>query len=93
MCCRSAVAEFGGDGVAALISSAKSEKYCSQRKARALWALGQLGAEEALPCLRENYGNTADKNLCVNEAQFAIQKIAEKRFNLPGFLWRRFLSN
>ena len=91
--CKIATERYSGEKIQALITMVKDESGCSKQKARALWTLGQLGDKRALPFLRENYGDKTEDNLCIYEAQYAILKIEEKRFNLPGFLWRRLLDN
>ena len=91
--CEIALKCYAGDKIAALFAMIEGEDGCSKGKSRALWALGQLGDERALPFLRERYGGLEEANVCIHEAQFAIRKIEEERFNLPGFLWRGILSD
>ncbi|MBN1893203.1 HEAT repeat domain-containing protein [bacterium] len=90
--CRTAAELYPGDPVEAVISLARRDDTCTREKAKALWALGQLGDPKALPYLRSSFGESPEDNLCTYEANFAIKKLEEKRFNLPGFLWRKLLS-
>ncbi len=91
--CKMAISIYPGDQVQALVNVAKSHAACDEEKSKALWALGQLGAREALPYLLENYDGIEEENVCIYEAQFAIEKIQKDQFNLPGFLWRSLLEN
>lgn len=91
--CKMAISIYPGEQVQALVNVAKSHATCDEEKSRALWALGQLGAREALPYLLENYDGIEEENVCIYEAQFAIEKIRKDQFNLPGFLWRSLLEN
>ena len=90
--CELAISKYPGNRVQALIRMAESHQECDDEKSRALWALGQLGDEEALPYLIGNYDSTEETNLCIHEAQFAIEKIRKNQFNLPAFLWRSLLE-
>ena len=83
---------YPGDEIHALLNFALSQAGCDQEKSRALWALGQLGAKEALPYLLDNYEGVEETDICIYEAQFAIEKIQKDQFNLPGFLWRSLLE-
>jgi len=90
--CRTATALYPGDRIHAVISLARREDISVKERAKALWALGQLGDKEALGFLRSRYGNRCGDDLCTYKAQFAIKQLEEGRFNLPGFLWRKWLS-
>ncbi|MBU2515570.1 hypothetical protein KJ966_29990 [bacterium] len=90
--CKTATSIYPGDKIQALINTAKSQVGCDEEKSRALWALGQLGAKQALPYLLESYNGIKETDICVYEAQFAIEKIQKDQFNLPGFLWRSLLE-
>lgn len=90
--CKKATSIYPGDEIHALLSMAKSHASCNEEKSRALWALGQLGATEALPYLLETYDGVEETDICIYEAQFAIEKIRKNQFNLPGFLWRSLLE-
>jgi len=89
--CKMAVSMYPGDKVEALIKVAESQSSCTKDKSRALWALGQLGDIQALPYLMENFDGIEETDICIYEAQFAIEKITDESFNLPRFLWRPIL--
>ncbi|WP_340113886.1 hypothetical protein [Maribellus mangrovi] len=90
--CKLALESYPGDKIQALVNVAQSRAECDDEKSRALWAMGQLGAKQALPYLLENYDGIEETNICIYEAQFAIKKIQNDSFNLPGFLWRWLLE-
>jgi hypothetical protein len=98
--CERATRAYPGDKADALIMSVKSDVhgYSAQlyrANNYALWALGQLGDQRALPFLRNlATGQPCDHetNLCQGEIQKAIQKLERNGFNLPKFLWRGVLS-
>jgi len=52
-----------------------------------------MGNKKALPYLVENFGGQEETNVCVYEAQKAIEKLQNESFNLPGFLWRSILED
>lgn len=91
--CKAAVSIYPGDKIQALINVSKNQSTCTKDKSRALWALGQLGDKKALPYLFENFDGIEETDLCIYEAQFAIEKIKNESFNLPGFLWRAVLED
>jgi len=51
--CAEAQEEFGGDCVQALVAVLQSDHHSCLEKNRAVWALGQLADERALPALRD----------------------------------------
>lgn len=91
--CKKAVSVYPGDKIQALINVSKNESSCTKDKSMALWALGQLGDKKALAYLVENFEGKEESNVCVYEAQKAIEKIENESFNLPGFLWRSVLED
>lgn len=91
--CKMAVSVYPGDNIQALINVIKNENTCTRDKSKALWALGQLGDKKALPYLIENFNGIEETDICIYEAQFAIEKIKNESFNLAGFLWRAVLEN
>lgn len=73
--CVVAVKEYPSDRVEALIAYASSEKHSLKKRNRAVWALGQIGDERALPMLESFYtGKDCDheKDLCQRELSHAI---------------------
>ena len=91
--CQMAMLIYPGDKIQALINVAKNQNACTKDRSRALWALGQLGDKKALPYLIENFSGIEETDICIYEAQFAIEKIQNESFNLPGFLWRDILED
>ena len=51
--CRAATARYPGDNVEALIALVDSEDASFRERNQAIWALGQLGDDRALPLLRK----------------------------------------
>ena len=98
--CGMATRAYPGDNVEALMKFVKTDGYGydAQRyraNNHAIWALGQLGDQRALPFLRNLLtGQPCDHetNLCQGEIQKAIQKLEANGFNLPKFLWRGILN-
>ena len=98
--CGMATRAHPGDKVEALMKSVKADEYgydAHRYRANnhALWALGQLGDERALPFLRNlATGEPCDHetNLCQGEIQKAIRKLEGNGFNLPAFLWRGIVN-
>ena len=91
--CQMAMLIYPGDKIQALINVTKNQNACTKDRSRALWALGQLGDKKALPYLIENFSGIEETDICIYEAQFAIEKIQNESFNLPGFLWRDILED
>lgn len=79
---------YKSDKINSLISLINNGPDCNAEKAQALWALGQLGSANGLNYLTTTYALSNENNICNHEAKFAIQKLEEKSFNLPGWLWR-----
>ena len=98
--CARATRAYPGDKAEALMMSVKSDEYdydAQRYRANnyAIWALGQLGDQRALPFLRGlRTGRPCDHetNLCQGEITKAIQKLEGNEFNLPQFLWRGILN-
>jgi len=90
--CKEAQNYHKGDCVQALITYIDSNEHDLSTKNKAVWALGQLGDERALPVLRKYYtGMPCDheRYLCQYELEKAI-KWCETKNNLLGPLWRLF---
>ncbi len=98
--CKTAIQAHPGDKVEALMRYVKSDEYgydAHRYRANnhAIWALGQLGDQRALPFLRSLVtGRPCDHetNLCQGEIHKAIEKLENNSFNLPRFLWRGLLN-
>jgi hypothetical protein len=81
---------YPGDRIEALITYANSEDHSLRQRNRAVWALGQIGDERALPLLIAFYtGGPCDHGhyLCQHELQKAI-KLCEGSFNATAWLPR-----
>jgi hypothetical protein len=71
-------AQFGGDRVIGLARMVDCESCGLGERNRAVWALGELGDERALPALRSHHrGGKCDhsRELCQYELDKAIRKI------------------
>ena len=85
-----AMARYPGDRVEALLAVVDCDECSLRDRNRAVWALGQLGDERALPGLRRHYtGQPCDhaRRLCQRELEKAID-LAEGGFNATALLWR-----
>jgi hypothetical protein len=72
-----AVAEYGGDRVDALMALADSTDHSMRERNRAVWALGQIGDQRALPVLERHFtGQPCDHErfLCQYELKKAIRQ-------------------
>lgn len=79
-----------GEPVEALISLAVSEEAPLPDRNSAIWALGQLGALEALPVLESLLAGAScdhDSAICQYTLQKAI-KACSGGFNLGAVIWR-----
>jgi hypothetical protein len=82
--------QFPGNSVAALISVATSEEAQLSRRNRAIWALGQLGASEALPILQSLVSNELcdhESKICQHELEQAILGCSGGT-NIGAVVWR-----
>ena len=71
-----AVQQYPGDRIEALITYVKSKNRSLRQRNRAVWALGQIGDERALPTLEKSYTGGPcdhDSRLCQGELQKAIK--------------------
>lgn len=78
-----ATQQYPGDRVEALIAYVKSENHSLRQRDFAVWALGRIGDERALPVLTQFYtGGPCDHDhyLCQGELQKAI-KLCQGSFN------------
>ena len=85
-----AVQQYPGDRVEALMTYVASDKHSLRQRNRSVWALGQIGDEQALPVL-EKYrtGQPCDHSsqLCQREIGKAI-KLCKGSFNATAWLPR-----
>lgn len=85
-----AVARFPGDRLEALMAVVECEDCPLKDRNHAVWALGQMAAEPALPVLEARYDGrkcTHETRLCQYELKKAIRMI-ERRRGLTGPVWR-----
>jgi hypothetical protein len=89
MICVKACQKHPGDRVEALIAYIFSDEHSLQDRNHAIWALGHIGDERALPALEKLYtGMPCDheKFVCQYELRKAIDKVKGKTFNF--YLWK-----
>lgn len=82
--------EYPGDRVEALLRYAGSKNHSLRQRNRAVWALGQIGDERALPALRQwHIGGPCDHDefLCQRELQKATT-LCEGGLNATAWLPR-----
>ncbi len=87
---QSAMAQFPGDRVEALVALVECESCSLHDRNHAVWALGQLKDKRALPVLHKYYiGRPCDheREICQYEIAKAIRWTEGKSFMLPQ-LWR-----
>lgn len=79
-----------GEPVEALTALAVSDRAPLKERNRAIWALGQLGAPEAVPALEALVSGTGcdhDRIVCQRELAKAITACSGS-FNLGAVVWR-----
>jgi hypothetical protein len=84
-----ATARFPGGRTEALIAVVECETCSLQERNHAVWTLGRLQAEAALPALKKHYDGqqcTHESRLCQYELQKAIEMI-EGRHSANGRFW------
>jgi hypothetical protein len=85
-----ATQQYPGDRVEALMTYVNSENHSFRQRNHAVWALGQIGDERALPTLEKWYtGQPCDHDncLCQRELGRAI-KLCKGAFNATAWLPR-----
>ncbi len=90
---QSAMAQFGGDRINALITLVDCETCSLHDRTQAVWALGQLRDKRALPVLYKYYTGTPcdhERRICQYEIEKAIRWTEGKSFMLPQ-IWRLML--
>jgi hypothetical protein len=92
---RSAMAQFDGDRVEALIAHVDCETCSPEDRTRAVWALGQLRDKRALPVLHKyRTRKPCDhlRQICQYEINKALRWIEGKSYMLPQ-MWRVMLRD
>jgi hypothetical protein len=95
--CQDAKREYGGDCVESLISQLEDESRGFRARNDAIWALGQLGDDRALPILQNYYtGKMPDKEpLDEMISQYELGKavnLTSGGTNISAFIWRSFFA-
>lgn len=92
--CRYATQHYPGDNVEALLALVGSKDASFRRKNQAIWALGQIGDERALPLLRsldteeaQSKPYNADSYIVQYSVEKAIHQI-ESGFTLTRWMYR-----
>ncbi|MHC4488436.1 MAG: hypothetical protein ACYS9C_11575 [Planctomycetota bacterium] len=89
--CAEATQKYPGDRIEALMAHVNSEDHTLGERNNAVWALGQIGDERALPVLEKFYTgqpcNNHDISLCQQELGKAV-KLCKGGFNLTAWLPR-----
>jgi hypothetical protein len=85
-----ATRQYPGGRIEVLITYVNSENHSLRQRNRAVWALGQIGDERALPTLEKSYTGGPcdhDNSLCQRELQKAIEG-CKGGFNATAWLPR-----
>lgn len=95
--CQNAKWQYGGDCVEALITQLNDKNQGFRTRNHAIWALGQLGDNRALPVLQSYYtGNIPDKEpLDGVISQYELKKainLTNGGMNITAFIWKGFLN-
>ena len=95
--CYDAKLEYGGDCTESLIKLLQDEKRPYKERNSAIWALGQLGDERALPVLQSYYtGNIPDKEpLDQTISQYELKKavnLTSGGINIAAWMWRGWVK-
>ena len=85
-----ALREYPGDRVSALMALVESEQHTMRDRNRAIWALGQLGDSRALPLLERHYtGKPSDERYELS--QYELKKaiaLCKGATNISAVVWR-----
>jgi len=86
--CNSAQGKFEGDKIEALISVLNSDSESLKNKNQAIWALGKLNDERALPILKNLQTDTEcnhSRIVCQRELEKAINNLEGKSIDIFTF--------
>ncbi|MBD3281630.1 hypothetical protein GF391_02680 [Candidatus Uhrbacteria bacterium] len=91
--CNKAQSQFEGNCVEALIQTLEADFTSYADKNSAIWTLGQLGDDRALPLLESKFTGTIPEREKWNEgiSQYELSKainLLKGGFNLSAFIWR-----
>jgi len=95
--CYQAKQKYSGDRVEALIAMLNDESQSFGDRNSAIWALGQLGDERALPVLQSYYtGDIPDREPWHGVvSQYELEKainLTSGGLNISAFIWRNFVK-
>ena len=91
---RNAQSQFPGHRIEALIALAKCHPCDTRDRNHAVWSLGQLDDERALPVLEPCYEGNACGSLDQETLQIALRHLRHQDSNRSeSFLWRWMLPN
>ena len=92
--CNGVYEDFEGNCVDAMILVLNSDQYTFEEKNHAIWVLGQLADERALPVLEELYTEvpTAREPLDTAISQYELSKAIDwcKNGNATSFMYKKF---
>ena len=96
--CQKAKAEYNGDCTEALIDILNDENQSFKTRNAAIWALGQLGDNHALPVLQSYYTGNISSKEPINEviSQHELKKainLTSGGFNITAVFWRTSFFN
>ena len=96
--CQRAKAEYGGDCTEALIILLNDETKSFKTRNSAIWTLGQLGDNRALPILQSYYTGNISSKEPISEviSQHKLKKainLTSGGFNMTAVFWRMSFSN
>ena len=86
--CNHAMSQYEGDKIEALIAMLNAEDQILKTKNNAIWALGKLNDQRALPVLRKlQTGNECDhtRYVCQRELDKAIRNLEGKGIDILTF--------
>lgn len=89
--CENAKSLYKGDCVNALMTAANDGTKTIKERSGAIWALGQLGDERALPLLERLYQENASSTVASTVDTYEIQKavmLMKKGWNITAIIWR-----
>jgi hypothetical protein len=94
--CQKAKWQYGGDCTEALIAQLNDENQGFRTRNHAIWTLGQIGDNQALPVLQSYYTGNIYSREPLDEmiSQYELKKainLIDGGTNISAFVWRSFL--
>jgi len=95
--CQNAIWQYGGDCVEALIDELHDDHQGFRTRNHAIWALGQLGDDRAVPALKRYYTGNIPSREPLDEmiSQYELKKalnLASGGPNSTAIIWRGLLG-